>query len=164
MSAKPWPMHRWNEWSGRTRNLACRLPDLCILISSSDEGLKRLFGWRQARGNFDMSHEASGTLQQAGRVLYDAAKEEADVDVGPKCIDVTKCEVPDARGGVAIMEHLQNVRPTRAHLLEPFLSKGAQIARPLSKPTPDLGIIPYRPAEREQSCVGHVCDESSCAA
>jgi hypothetical protein len=80
-------------------------------------------------------HAFAGASQKAGRIVERRPVEEADIHMSTEGVDVAKRRISHARGGMAIVQKLANVRPAAAHLFKPWLGDQSQFVIRLGKPS-----------------------------
>jgi len=88
----------------------------------------------------DVSHAFAGAFQKACPVVECRSVEEADIHMSTEGVDVPKRRISHARGGMAIVQKLANVRAAAAHLFEPWPGDPSQLAVGLGKPGVNAGV------------------------
>jgi hypothetical protein len=119
--------------------------------SRSDVDVGRVDQLDQGRGihfatrpQLHMAPALACSLDQASRVLQQRTKEEADVDVIPERIDVTKRGVVDAGGRTSVVHQLPHVAATLPHAQEPGFCERPQISPLRTQPDIDRGVAFHR--------------------
>jgi hypothetical protein len=99
---------------------------------------------------FHVPHALSGAFKKAGGVVEICPEEEADIHMGAEGVDVAEGGIVHARGGMAVVQELANVRPAAAHLPEPPPCEPAQRVVWLGEPRFDAGVSPSGAWETEK--------------
>ena len=89
-----------------------------------------------------MPHAFAGAFQKAGRVVERRPVEEADIHMSAEGVDIPERRISHARGGMAIVQKLANVRSATAHLFKPWLGDPSQLVIGLGKPNVNAGVSP----------------------
>jgi len=72
-----------------------------------------------------MTHTPTTSFQQACGIFQFCAKEESDVDVSFKDVDIAEWRISDASDGTSVMHQLSDIVATFPHLNEPLLRNSA---------------------------------------
>lgn len=87
-----------------------------------------------------MPHAFAVSFQEAARVVERSSVEKADIHMRTEGVDVAKRRISHARGGMAIVQKLANVRSAAAHPLKPRLADPSHLVIGLGKPSVNAGV------------------------
>src|SRR5262245_34530337 len=84
------------------------------------------------------------SLEQSRRIIQQRAKEEADIDVIPECVDVAKRRVSDTRGRTTVVHQFAHVGATLPHAHEPGFCERSKIIALRAQPGIDCRVALHR--------------------
>ena len=97
-----------------------------------------------------MPHVLAGTLKQTRGIVQRRAVKEADIDVIPEGVDVSKRRILHACDGATIVHELADVGAAVPHVFKPGPRQPSQFVRRLGEPGIDLGVSMDRAVEPKE--------------